>query len=271
MDNYPRRRTYGRSRPKYTRSGIAAYTGGRGAQRNYPIVASRRRSYYRVRGRSTGALVATPENKYFDTTKAGTAMTSTAASWAGGELDPAAGGLFSPIIGSGISNRIGRKVVVTKIKLKGVLRFTAATGGTSVSDPPFARIMLVQDKQTNAQAGINAEDVMQSAGTANVANQLMTHQNLANFGRFRVIKDKTYAYHGANSANDAAANTVSTDFDCIPFKWNVTFKKPVVVHFNATNGGTNADIVDHSFHVIGMATSASCAITYECRVVYVDN
>lgn len=56
------------------------------------------------------------------------------------------------------------------------------------------------------------------------------------------------------------------------FKVNVRFKRPVVVRFNATNGGSIADIVDNSFHVIaGKSTSSRTVnLAYSSRIVYLD-
>lgn len=230
---------------------------------------ARRRGYYRVPGRTAGALVYSPETKYFDATKAATAFVATAASWAGSELDPAANSLFTPTPGSGINNRVGRKVALQKLKIKGLLTFVKESGQTSVSTPPTVRLVLYQDKQTNG-AQAQGEEVLQSAGTGAVANQLMTFQNLANFGRFRVLKDKVYTFKFPVSANDAAATTISNVMSEIPFKYTIRFRKPVLVHFNAVDGGSISDVVDNSFHLIGMSTDTGTNITYESRCVFTD-
>lgn len=235
------------------------------------IVPSVRPRYMRVQGRSAGALVATPENKYFDATLAVTALPATAVSWASTERDPTTlNTLFAPIQGTGINNRIGRKVSVHKLKVRGTLTFTQFTGGALTANYLGCRLVLVQDLQTNG-AQLNGEDVMAASATASSENQMVSYQNLANFGRYRVLKDKSYQFRYGIAANNASATTVSTDFPSIDFNFSIKFRKPVVVHFNATNGGTIADIVDNSFHILALANSTSVNILYESRVVFQDN
>lgn len=234
------------------------------------IVASARPKYMRVQGRSAGALVASPENKYYDTTFPATAMAATAASWASTEMDPATKlTLCCPVQGTGISDRVGRKIHVTKLKLRGTVGYSVAGSLSSVSSMPEVRILIVQDLQTNG-AQLNGEDVMASSATAAVANQILTYQNLANFGRFKVLKDKQLDFKTGIAANNASATTISQELSSISFKCTLKFRKPVVVHFNSTNGGTVADIVDNSFHVLALGSNTSCTLAYECRVVFVD-
>lgn len=235
------------------------------------IVPSARPRYMRVAGRASGALVVAPEKKYLDNTFTGL-FTAPTTSWAGGELNPATAlNLCSPAPGTAINQRVGRKILVHKIKIRGVFGFDTTSGGSAVQFYPTARVIVVQDMQTNggaAMTGINAEDVMQASATAASGNQLCTYANLATLGRFRILKDKKVQY--SNGISAGAVGSISTDFPDIPFKCSITFRKPVVVHFNATNGSTVADVVDNSFHVIGIANSTACRFTYESRCVFTD-
>lgn len=235
------------------------------------IVPSARPRYMRVAGRASGALVVAPEKKYLDNTFTGL-FTAPTTSWAGGELNPATAlNLCSPGPGTAINQRVGRKILVHKLKIRGVFGFDTTSGASVVQFYPSARVVVVQDMQTNGGAaltGINAEEVMQASATTGVTNQLCTYANLATLGRFRILKDKKVVYTNGNSAG--AVGAISTDFAEIPFKCSITFRKPVVVHFNATNGSTIADIVDNSFHVIGIADSTACRFSYESRAVFSD-
>lgn len=49
-----------------------------------------------------------------------------------------------------------------------------------------------------------------------------------------------------------------------------SFRVPIDVHFNATNGGTVADIVDHSLHFICVADTITMVptVAYYTRVSY---
>lgn len=234
------------------------------------IVKSKRPKYYRVQGRSTGALVAQPERKYFDSVYAATAMVATAASWASAEVDPGASvlNLCSPGPGSGINQRIGRKINVLSLKIHGYVSYTTATGAATVGSYPRARVICVLDQQTNG-AQLNAEDVMASTGAA-VDNQIEAFMNLGNLGRFRVLKDKTFTLGGGNSGGESAGNLISTDFQGQSFKWNIKFAKPITVHFNATGTALVADIVDNSFHMIALADTTNVTLSYAARACYVD-
>lgn len=253
----------GRKRPSSSYS-------GKPYKKPRAIVQSARPKYMRVQGRSAGALVAAPENKYFDTTRAVGAMVATAASWASTELDPATfNTLCCPVQGSGISDRVGRKIHITKLKIRGTVGYSVQSAASTVPSMPEVRLLLVQDCQTNG-VQLNGEDVMASSTTAAVTSQIHTFQNLAFFGRFKVLKDKMFRIGGANSVNNTTAGTVSTEADSINFKWTIKFRKPVVVHFNSTNGGSVGDIVDNSFHIIGLSTLTTATLAYEARVVFVD-
>lgn len=221
--------------------------------------------------RTMGARAQT-ELKYFDSYIAATAVAS-GATWAGTELDPAGNCLFYPSEGSDINDRVGRKVTIKKIKLRGLLFYNAQAAQNAADDECLCRIIMYMDMQTNA-AQAQGEDLMAGPGAAEAKLCLVTHQNTANFGRFRVLRDKIYNVSDANMCPlTDAGNTVVVNGKGVIVKFNYTFKKPLVVRFNATNGGSVADIIDNSFHVIGKTTSTlpTPQFCYQCRVVYTDN
>lgn len=213
--------------------------------------------------RSFGNPMAIVERKYFDSTRTSNALVSWAASTASGEQDPGTlNTLFAPIQGDDYLNRQGRKVQVLSLKIRGTITYALQEG---IADPPtfgFVRLLLVQDKQTNA-AQLNSEDV--------VTGTIFGFQNAAFFGRFRVIKDKIINLQKV-AVSVTGANTFYYPGDQFPFKMKIKFRKPVLVHFNSTNGGTVADIIDNSFHIITGASSITTApaITYTCRTTFVD-
>lgn len=215
--------------------------------------------------RTFGNPRAITERKYFDADVA-LALAAIGGSWAGCELDPAANSLFNPVTGDDFNQRDGRKIQVLSIKIRGHISVAAQANQTAGDPASLIRLALVQDKQTNA-AQLNAEDVFASGAASNAINAF---QNPAFFGRFRVLKEKTIvmqnpviAYDGTNVEQAGLVR---------PFKFKHKFKKPVVVHYNATNGGTVADVIDNSFHIIGGTDSTSLApgIIYKARTTYMD-
>lgn len=212
------------------------------------------------------AIVVT-ERKYFDSEVSAVALVSSATAWAGMEFDPTTlNTLFAPVTGDDFNNRSGRKVQVLGIKIKGHINIQAQSDQVAADNAALIRILLVQDQQTNA-AQLNSEDVITS-GAASAAIDMF--QNPAFFGRFRVLQDRFFSLQSPSITFDGT--NIEQSGLVRPFKMNIRFTKPVVVHFNATNGGTVADIIDNSFHIIANSTSIQTAptINYKCRTTFID-
>lgn len=219
--------------------------------------------------RSFGTPLAITERKYYDSIKTTANFTSAAGgSFASAELDPGTvNTLFAPTTGDDFNNRSGRKVQVIQIKIRGLIQQAVQAAQTTADPIPVVRMLLVQDTQTNT-AQLNSEDVLGNA----VTSPIFAFQNPAFFGRFKVLKDKVFNIPVPFSGQDAAGTFVQGSKD-IYFKWNIKFKKPVVVHFNSTNGGTVADIVDNSWHIIGAQSENAgmqCSVTYQARTTFLD-
>lgn len=226
--------------------------------------------------RTTGGLNLT-EIKYFDTELTATAITASA-NWPGTEVDPDVvpvtniDTLFAPIEGSGINNRVGRQVAVKGIRIRGNI-IANNKAGVSVADvPSYVRLIMFQDKQTNG-AQAQGEEVMSDPVTNNTFMPQTSLLNLANLGRFRILKDKIFTLQNAAMTNDTGATGGVVMQGLIrTFKWNVMFRDPIIVNFNATNGGTIADVVDNSFHLLAVTgtTAGVPTISYSCRISYLD-
>lgn len=233
-----------------------------------------RRSYLQSRPRAItvvprtfGNARAVTERKYFDSTASGSVI-SVNSGWAGAETDPAAGTLFCPTEGNDINDRVGRKVTVLAIKIRGFIYDPPSTDATELN-PIKLRYVLYQDMQSNAVQS-QAEELLASPGVG--TNQF---QNTENFGRFRVLKDKEFTtpprpitYAGVDGETIVLYSSAAMK----TFKITHKFRKPVRVRFNATNAGTSGDIVDNSFHLIMGRSTTSRDVTYgyTCRVTYID-
>lgn len=220
--------------------------------------------------RSFGNPRAITETKYYTAQRDLVALVDLAAgtTWANCELDPATvNALFAPTQGDDFNNRDGRKVQVKSIKVRGYFRVAAQADTTSTDDATLIRLLMVVDKQTNA-AQLNAEDVLGGVAIAN--NNVNQFQNPAFFGRFKVLKDKNFTFQ--NPAISWDGTNMEQQGLIKPFKMTHKFRKPLIVHFNATNGGTVADIIDNSFHIIGGAQNIELApqIAYQTRISFID-
>jgi len=205
------------------------------------------------------------EMKYFDTSIAATNM----GNWA--MLDPAGGvlNLCSPGPGANIDQRIGREIYVMKLKVRGYINLNSTNAFVVAVQPNQVRIILFQDMQTNGTQ-CTAANVMDTAG-ANAPH--CAFQNLANFGRFRVLKDKLINVNYNGLATNGANTSWDVSGELKTFKFNVNFPQGVRVRFNATNTAVIGDIIDNSFHIAGAAAHGAPGvvdIAYRCRACYRD-
>jgi len=239
------------------------------------------RKGYQSVARTRGAAVQ-GEMKYFDCDRSATALTAVTTTWpAGTAFDPGTtidlgaaavatpACLAAPTVGAALNQRVGRKITVRKIKVHGTVAVPAQAAQAGGDAASKIRLVLVQDCQTNA-AQMTGAQLFRDATEA--ATTIQSFQNPNNFGRFRVLKDKIIQIGNLNLAGSPTTADVIQNGTKLNFKFAVNFKKPVEVHFNATNGGTVADIVDNSFHIIAGcdSTAVGPTLAYYSRVCYKD-
>lgn len=207
-------------------------------------------------------IVVAGEMKHFDSTLLGTSV-SEDHTWANSNLDPTTlNTLFAPSNGAGETQRIGKACKVMQIRMRFHLQSAQQTNQT-VADPSCdCRIIVFQDLQTNAAQATGAQ--VMTAG-ANDFNGILQFQNVDNFGRFKVLMDKTVNLQNPTMTYDGT-NIEQSGISKV-WKWSKKFKTPIVVRFNNVNGGTVADIVDNSFHVIGLCNNDELVpqLSYQCR------
>lgn len=209
------------------------------------------------------------EMKYFDTERSATALTAST-DWTATEFPPNVGTpttLVVPTVGSAINQRIGRRIKLLKLSVRGIINVPVQTNQTVADAPALVRILLVQDMQTNG-AQAQGEDIMAAPTTAVALNTLQSFQSLASLGRFKVWKDIVLKVEDPNMTFDGT--NIEQSGLAEYFKLKLKFKKPLEISFNATNGGTIADVVDNSFCVYATVLSAGLAptISYNCRAYY---
>lgn len=198
------------------------------------------------------------ELKFVDTTVNATALGQT---WAGAEVDPAANCLFAPTMGTGESNREGRKAIMKKVQINGYVYRAQASDQADVRQSSIVKIALVLDQQTNATQ-LSAEDVYVDAD--NVECQF---RELEYAQRFRVLWSTQLTLGDTVAATDGA-NTCSITGSLKPFSVYKTINIPVSF---VANGGNVADIMDNSLHVIAVTSAPATTdyIVYQSRVRFV--
>lgn len=214
--------------------------------------------------RSFGNAKSLTERKYFDTEFSG-AISAVSADWTNTECDPTSG-ICTPSQGTLINQRIGRKITVVSIKIRGHVICAQQTAQTAGDAASLVRIIFFKDKQTNG-VQVQGEDVIASGAGSSAINMF---QSTTNFGRFKIHKDFRMHLDNPNAVFD------TTDIEQMglvkQFELIYNFPKGYVVHFNAGNAGTIADIVDHSWHILAATQSIALTPTlvYKCRVCYTD-
>jgi hypothetical protein len=175
--------------------------------------------------------------------------------WTGSECDPthtSAGAkaclaLNVPLVGTGEEQREGRKYTITGIHIRGRIYRAVASDQADCVQPSIVRVVLYQDRQTNA-AQSQGEQVFRD-----VANfdDPFTFRNLEYSKRFNVLWNKTFSLYNCVAGTDGA-NTLSLASNNRAFQINI--QKKIVVNCNTTDGGTVADIIDNSLHLIACST-----------------
>ncbi|MEM4950525.1 MAG: hypothetical protein QXS75_04240 [Thermoplasmatales archaeon] len=234
---------------------------------------TRTRGFYAIKG----------ETKYFDSNRHALVIGSQLWNDTNGCIynpvipgsSPAVIGTFCcPKQGTGYNERIGKEIHVHKIRIQGMIEVRHQKDvnlGAILSRE--IRMMLVQDTQTNGTQ-FTGNELMSVESNA----PLYTFQNINNFGRFRVLKDKFMVIQNPNISVNADSGTpaLCANEQLRQFKWSIRFRKPIRVRFNAANGGGIADIVDNSFSLVVNTVPLATApqpemwIAYQSRVVYTD-
>lgn len=231
---------------------------------------AKRRGYETVA--RTRGVYAQGEMKYFDSELATVALTASV-TWATAMRDPDATPiadmkcLFAPKQGVKVTERIGKSCKLHKIKIRGNLVCGAQTNQTLTDLPCNVRLILVWDTQTNATQMTGAA-LMRAPVAADGFLMVQEFQNIDNFGRFKVLKDITCILQNPNISWDGT--NMEQNGVMKPFKITKKFNPPVPIRFNAANGGTIADIVDNSFHILCVASSVELvpSINYVCRCTF---
>lgn len=179
--------------------------------------------------------------------------------------------LLNPLsLGTDFTNRLGRKIILKSIALRGYWGPYAAFGGGSTANAALAqqlRMMLIYDSDTNGAMPTIA-DVIGSQ----MAIGTNSFNNLNNRTRFRVLWDNWDVFSAVNSSG-AAPSTFSGD--PMIAKYNVYLDVQIPVIFNANNNGTITDINQGGIYLLTIGSNPSGVLDgtsfSRSRIRFIDN
>lgn len=188
------------------------------------------------------------ELKFKDTTKAQTALAS-----AGAIFNDTLNGMVE---GNTDSTRIGNRITVKSVMLRGTAKMASTAAATDTSQT--VRIIVYLDRQANgATAAVG--DILASA-------DYRSFNNLDNSDRFRTLAEETLDLHLTGATPSGAAYTygeTSKSF-FLKAKLNLDFKYK-------GNAGTVADLSGNNIGVLVISeTDAIGTLGYIARVRYTD-
>jgi len=156
--------------------------------------------------------------------------------------------LAAPIPGSDMTNRIGRKITIRSIYLRGVVtQQLAQTCAAGTSFPSLCRLIVFADMQPNGAAP-GVTDLLKEAHST---SQL----NLNNRDRFKIYCDEVWALGPWVSVTTATQAQMVSDGVTKPFKIYKKIKLPVI--FNAGSAGTVADITSGALYYLWIGNNTS--------------
>ncbi len=160
--------------------------------------------------------------------------------------------------GNGESQRVGRKVTIKSVHIKGVMTLIPATDAANTSDKVFG--MLVQDTQTNG-AAFTALDLLDS-------NVVASFRNLANSSRFKVLYKKTFLFNAGGAAPSGAAFVFSSSQRDV----NINKKCNIVMEYdNSATTGVITSVRSNNVYWVTQSTNGVVNSVLTARIRYSDH
>lgn len=189
-----------------------------------------------------------PEMKFEDTTDTVATVAAT-----GDVLNSV---LFNITQGSGESDRIGRKITVKSMYVRGNILLPAATDINNTQDE--LRVIIYQDKQSNGAAAA-VTDIVQNA-------DLRSFLNLANKNRFRILADKNYVILAPGVGGNGTTHSVGAAGK----HYKISLPKlNIPVEYTASTGAIT-DLASNNIGVLTFSKNGLITNTWRCRVRFYD-
>lgn len=176
--------------------------------------------------------------------------------------------LNAVVNGAEIYQRTGRKIYMKSIHLKGAIYPTNGTPSTSMG---ALRLIVFFDAQPNAAAPTIAtllKDANAAAGTSQ-----FSELNLDNRERFTILREKIFVMGQSTTVTNIGQAVAQDGTQCLHLNEFIKLKR-IEALFNATNGGTIADVTSGAIFIVALSDSVmadgSWFLSYSSRLRYYD-
>lgn len=189
------------------------------------------------------------------------ALTNTAVTAAGAYINS----LNVPINGAELYQRVGRKIYMKSIHIRGYLTPNAA----SAAIQPI-RILLFYDSQPNGAAPVAVANLIADSNVAG-ATTIYSEINLGNRQRFKILRDTQFLMPETTAAGSITNNSLPDACKQSLHIDQFVKLKGLETVFNGVNGGTVADVQSGALGMLVIAGSnGDWTFTWQTRMRYYD-
>lgn len=177
-------------------------------------------------------------------------------------------------VGSSMFNRVGRKIEMRSVRLKGFIGTLAVTRATT--SPDYARIIIVYDRQVNGAYPAIASVLQDTDQAGTNTSEAMSGLNMDNRERFVTIMDKQIILPQATNTAGVLTNVFPNDtsLPCMIDEYRQL--RGLTTHFKAdSNPAVIGDISTGALYIISIAQVQADGtelfyFNWNCRLKYVD-
>jgi len=229
-------------------------------QRGYNRAAIRRRRAAAVRAKRanmrTGGFINRygpgQEYKFYDTSFTAAVIPVTGSITSNTVCDVA--------VGTGESQRVGRKICVKQVIIKGYAFLPDATDKQNTAD--FVKVVVYGDKQANGAAATIA-NLLSSA-------DVLSFNNLQNSQRFKTLKSKIVTLHASgvgHGESSTPTTTTATGRGLRHFVMKVNLN--AIIEFSGTGSGVS-DLTSNNIGIYAISQAGDIQLEYKVRIRYTD-
>lgn len=168
--------------------------------------------------------------------------------------------------GSGSYNRVGRKIRMKSVRLRGLARFQCGQAGTTGNYTVYPlRMIVVLDKQPSGAQPIFSDIFGYTPQTGTEASTVMSNLRYDNTDRFKVLKD-VLLEPDKLVASALSGGTEVDSFYSVKFDEYIKLNGVEAVYSGQSATQTIADISSNALYVIWRATVATSSAVHAWEV-----